>query len=94
MIYLMETAASNAIQPLLPTGWVSVGTEVSVQHLAATPMARKVTATARVTKVRDRVVTFAVEAHDGVERIGVGTHTRTAIDLARFARHLDAKRLA
>ncbi len=92
MIYLMEVAASNAIQPLLPAGWVSVGTEVNVKHLAATPIARTVTATARVAAVSDLLVTFSVEAHDGAEQIGVGTHVRAAIDLARFERHLQAKK--
>ena len=94
MIYLMEVAASNAIQSLLPVGWVSVGTEVNMKHLAATPIARTVTATARVMSVSDRLVTFSVEAHDGTEQIGVGTHVRAAIDLARFERHLQAKRAA
>ena len=92
MIYLMEVAASNAIQGLLPGGWVSVGAEVSVKHLAATPVARTVTATARVESVNERLVTFSVEAHDGVERIGIGTHVRAAVELARFERHVQAKR--
>ncbi len=92
MIYLMEVAASNAIQLLLPEGWVSVGTQVNVKHLAATPVGRTVTATAKVMAVNDRTITFAVEAHDGVERIGSGTHARAAVELARFERHLDTKR--
>jgi predicted thioesterase len=92
MIYLMEVAASLAIQPLLPEGWTSVGTEVNIRHLAATPVGRTVTATARVASVSDRLITFAIEAHDGFDQIGVGTHARTAINLARFARHLESKR--
>jgi len=93
MIYLMEVAASNAVQSLLPPGWTSVGTEVNVKHLAATPVARTVTATAKVESVSDRLVTFSIEAHDGAELIGIGTHARAAIELARFERHLEAKRL-
>lgn len=92
MIYLMEVAASNAIQPHLPPGWVSVGTEVNVRHMAATPVGRTVTATARVASVSERLITFAVEAHDGVELIGSGTHARAAVDLARFERHVRGKR--
>ena len=92
MIYLMEVAASNAIQHLLPPGWVSVGTEVNVKHLAATPLGHTVVATARVEAVGERQITFSVEAHDGVERIGGGTHVRTAVDVARFERHLAGKR--
>jgi fluoroacetyl-CoA thioesterase len=94
MIYLMEVAASKAIQPCLPAGWVSVGTEVNVKHLAATPLGRTVTATARVASLADRLITFSVESHDGAEQIGVGTHVRAVIDLSRFERHLQAKRPA
>jgi predicted thioesterase len=92
MIYLMEVAASNAIQAALPAGWVSVGAEVNVRHLAATPVGRTVTASARVTEVNDRLIVFAVEAHDGVELIGKGSHARAAVDLAKFERRLDSKR--
>ena len=94
MIYLMEVAASNAIQPFLPVGWVSVGAEVNVRHLAATPVGHTVSATARVTAVSERFVTFAVGAVDGRERIGEGTHVRAVIDLARFGRNLGGKRAA
>ncbi|REK19082.1 MAG: thioesterase [Planctomycetota bacterium] len=92
MIYLMEVAASLAIQPLLPPGWVSVGAEVNVRHLAATPVGHTVTASARVTAVADRLVHFAVEAHDGDELVGSGTHVRAVVDLAKFERRIDNKR--
>lgn len=91
MIYLMEVAASNAIQPHLPAGWVSVGTEVNVKHTGATPIGRTVTAKARVLTIDDRTVTFSVVAHDGIEQIGIGTHARMSIDLARFQKHLAKK---
>src|SRR5262249_53874887 len=38
MIYHMEVTASDAVQPHLPEGWVSVGVAVNVRHLAATPV--------------------------------------------------------
>ena len=92
MIYLMEVAATNAIQPYLPEGCTSVGTIVNVQHLAATPVGRTVTAVAKIESMTDRTVTFRVESHDGHEVIGAGTHTRAVIDLARFNRQLEFKR--
>ena len=92
MIYLMEVAASAAIESFLPAGWVSVGTRVDVEHLAATPVGATVTATATVLHCRDATVTFRVEAHDGTERIGTGTHVRAAVDIARFERLLQRKR--
>lgn len=84
MIYLMEIASAHAIQRFLPSGWVSVGTEVSVRHRAATPVGVAVTATAKVTSVSGRTVTFSVEARDDVALIGEGTHTRTLVDRDRF----------
>ena len=84
MIYLMELASARAIAPFLPPGSVSVGTEVNVKHLAATPVGLTVTATATVTAVAGRLVSFAVRAHDGVELIGEGTHVRAVVEADRF----------
>ncbi|MEW5891329.1 MAG: thioesterase family protein [Pseudomonadota bacterium] len=88
MIYLMEVAASNAVQPGLPVGWVSVGVDVNIRHLAPTPVGRTVTARARVTKVTDKLIEFEVQAHDGKNLIGKGTHSRAPINLARFEKAL------
>jgi predicted thioesterase len=91
MIYLMEVTAAEAIQKYLPEGWVSVGVSVNVSHLAATPTGLTVTATAEVVAVEDRTVTFAVEAHDGVEKIGEGRHVRAPIHLERFVQRAKTK---
>lgn len=91
MIYLMEVAAADAVQPFLPAGWVSVGAVVDIQHLAATPVGLTVTATATVIECTPTGITFTVEAHDGVEKIGSGRHVRAPIDLARFQRRFATK---
>ena len=91
MIYLMELAAAEAIQQYLPEGWVSVGTTVDVKHLAATPVGFIVTAKAEVVSVSDHLVTFTIEAHDGVDKIGEGTHVRAPIELERFEKRVKAK---
>lgn len=91
MIYLMEVAAGNAVAPYLPEGWVSVGVDVNVRHLAATPIGRTVTARATVTEVTDRLIAFRLEAHDGVRSIGTGTHTRAPVELARFMQGLERR---
>jgi len=90
MIYLMEVAASNAVQPGLPAGWVSVGVDVNIRHLAPTPVGRTVTARAWVTKVTEKLIEFEVQAHDGKNLIGKGTHSRAPIDLARFEQALSS----
>ena len=93
MIYLMEVAAAAAIEEYLPEGWVSVGVVVNVKHLAATPVGFKVTAQAVVLSVSDSTITFAVEAHDGTEKIGEGTHVRAPINMERFMQRVKAKSL-
>lgn len=90
MIWLMEVASTRAAAPFLPAGWVSVGTEVNVRHLAATPVGRTVTATAKIVEVGERAIRFAVQAHDGVALIGEGTHVRAPVELARFERRMSA----
>jgi fluoroacetyl-CoA thioesterase len=91
MILAMETAAIAAAAPLLPPGWATVGSEVNVRHLAPTPLGRTVTAMARVVEVSGRSLLFAVEAHDGVRKVGDGTHRRGAVNLESFAKRIAAE---
>jgi fluoroacetyl-CoA thioesterase len=88
MIMVMENAALNAIRRYLEPGETAVGTAVDIRHLAATSLGRLVTGAAEVTKVDGRRVEFAVRASEGEKEIGVGTHRRAVIDIARFADHL------
>jgi fluoroacetyl-CoA thioesterase len=88
MIMAMENAALNALKPYLGVRYSAVGTRVEVSHLAATPVGRQLTAEAQVTKVDGRRVEFKIEAKDGVEVIGTGTHERMVIDTARFIERL------
>lgn len=92
MIYHMEATAGEAIQQYLPDGWVSVGVVVNIKHLAATPVGAVVTVRAEVRAVSDYTITFAVEAHDGVEKIGEGIHVRAAVEIERFLKKINAKR--
>ena len=91
MIMVMENAALNAMKPYLDASESALGTRVDVRHLAATPAGRTVTGKAKVTAVDGRRIEFAVEARDGAELIGIGTHERMVIDLARFSERLQAK---
>jgi fluoroacetyl-CoA thioesterase len=90
MIMLMEMASGAAIKDHLPQGYVSVGTEVDIRHLAATPLGRTVRATARVTSLAPNSVEFAVEAFDGDRRIGEGRHRRGIVDLPAFEKRFGA----
>ena len=91
MILAMENAALEALKPYLEPGESALGTRVDVKHLAATPVGRRVTATATVTQVSGRHIVFSVHAHDGDQEIGNGTHERVLIDSARFRAQLARK---
>lgn len=84
MIALMELAASNSVQPLLPKGYVSVGTEVNIKHIKATSLNKKVWAETELQRVEGKKLVFAVEAHDESGKIGFGTHTRYVVEEASF----------
>lgn len=88
MIKFMENAALRAVVPYLDAGETAVGTEVSVRHLAVTPLGRKVVAEAEVTAVDGTRITFSVRATDFEHEIGDGVHERRVVDRARLARHI------
>lgn len=91
LIALLELAAVHAVAESLPHGSTSVGTHLDVRHLAATPIGMAVRATATLTRVDGRRLTFAVEAYDEVEKVGEGSHTRVIVEAARFVQRADAK---
>jgi fluoroacetyl-CoA thioesterase len=84
MINVIEAAALAAVEHLLPVGYQSLGIRLDVRHFAATPVGLRVTATAEVTRVDGRTVTFKVEARDERETIGDGTHQRVVVNVTRF----------
>jgi len=91
MIMIMENAALNAIKPYLDASESALGTRVDVRHLAATPVGRRVTGEAEVTKVDGRRIEFTIQATDGAEVIGAGSHERMIIDLRKFSERLQSK---
>mgnify|MGYP002713120215 CR=1 FL=1 len=91
MINLMEAAALDAAEHLLPAGKQSLGTSLNIRHIAATPVGMHVTVTAKVTQVDGRTITFFVEAHDEKELIGDGEHQRVAVTVARFDERVQRK---
>ncbi len=91
MVNLMEAAALQAVEGLLPAGHQTVGTHLDITHTAATPVGMRVRAYAEVTKVEKRTLTFNVYAEDEKERIGGGVHERIIINLERFDQRMQEK---
>jgi predicted thioesterase len=90
---LIEMTARDSMLPLLDPGYDSVGTEVCVRHLAATPIGMEVRFKTEVIAVDERRVRFNVEAFDAKEQIADGTHERFIVNVERFAKRLAEKRI-
>ncbi|SDB97863.1 thioesterase family protein [Williamwhitmania taraxaci] len=88
MVALMENACLNAVLPYLPEGFSSVGVDISVSHVKATPMGKVVKCMATLTKVDGRKLDFEVVASDEEGLIGKGTHSRYIINIEKFMEKL------
>jgi fluoroacetyl-CoA thioesterase len=91
MINLIEAAALEAVERLLPAGHQSLGTLLNVRHIAATPVGMRVTAQAEVIAVDGRTIRFRVEARDERELIGEGEHERVVVNVAKFDQRVQRK---
>ncbi len=84
LIALMEAAAVACVEDQLAAGQETLGIHLDVEHIAATPVGHKVTATAELLERDGRKLLFKVEARDERELIGRGRHTRIIVDSERF----------
>lgn len=84
MVALMEGAACEAIADALPEGQTTVGIELNIQHLSATPVGLEVRAEAEVTAVEGKIITFELHAYDEAGEIGKGTHKRCIVSSQKF----------
>ena len=84
MIGLMEGAALSVADAVLPPPWTTVGTELNVRHLSATPLGIKVFARAELLGVDGRALSFKVEAFDEAGKIGEGLHNRFIVESEKF----------
>ena len=91
MVALMEGAACNAIEAAVPEDKTTVGIELNIRHIAATPVGMEVRAEAEVTAMEGSIITFAVTAYDESGKIGEGTHKRAVVTSQRFLEKTYAK---
>ena len=84
MAALMEGAACEALEGCLPEEKTTVGCELNLKHLAATPVGMEVRAEAEVTAVEGNIITFRITAYDEAGKIGEGTHKRALINAPKF----------
>jgi predicted thioesterase len=91
LIGLLERTARQALAPFLEPDERSVGIEIELRHLAATPLGQQVTCTARVISVDGTQVGFQIEARDQHELIARGLHKRAVIRVENFAKRVRRK---
>ena len=84
MVALMENAAMNAVAPHIEQGQTTVGTQITTSHIKASALGATISATATLTAVDGRRLTFTIVASEGDKTIGEGTHTRFIVDRERF----------
>lgn len=84
MTSLMENAAMLAVSGELPEGNTTVGGHIEASHLHPTPIGRTITARATLREVDGRKLLFDIEAYDGKNLIGKGTHLRFIVGRKRF----------
>jgi predicted thioesterase len=91
MVTLMETAALQAVERLMPPGQQTVGTRLDITHTAAPPVGMRVRAHAELIQVEGRKLTFRLHAEDETETIGGGIHERLIISVDRFDQRMQKK---
>ncbi len=84
MIALMEKAAYLAVENSISDEESTVGTDLNIKHLKASPIGEAISAKATLVKIEGRALTFEVEAHDSKGKIGEGMHTRYIVNIEKF----------
>jgi fluoroacetyl-CoA thioesterase len=90
MIALMEGTCYRSVMPFLPKGFSTVGFELNIRHLKATPIGMKVRCNAVLESIEGKRILFNVEAFDEDGKIGEGTHVRYIIDEQKFIEKLNS----
>ena len=90
VVALCEEAAVAAIGGSIDAGATTVGTRISLDHLAPTALGGSVVASATLVAVDRRRLEFDVSVSEGDRIVARGTHTRLIVDRQRFLEGLDA----
>lgn len=84
LIAMMENACMSLAADGLEVGDTTVGSLVEVSHLRPSAVGAHIEVVATLTAREGRKLTFRVEARDGGQLIGEGTHVRYIVGRERF----------
>lgn len=91
MTMLMEKAACKCLENYLEDNETTVGTELNVKHISATPKGMMVSAKAVLTNINGREFVFEVTAEDECGAIGTGIHKRFLVYADKFLNKVNSK---
>lgn len=91
MVAFFEHTCQTMVEPLLPEGRTTVGMQVQMRHLAATPLGEVVRIRAEVVAVSGNVIDFRGQVWDRHELVGEGEHRRVVIERDRFLKRVRSK---
>ena len=92
LVGLIEWTCIQAINPHID--WPreqTVGTNIQVNHTAATPPGLVVRVFVKLVEVDRRRLVFEVSASDGIDIVSKGTHERFVIDAGAFVKKIEEK---
>lgn len=88
LVALMENAAMQTVASLLPEGSTTVGGFIETSHLAPSAIGKTIQATATLTEVKGKKLSFNIEAFEGEKQVGKATHIRFIVDREKFMNSL------
>jgi fluoroacetyl-CoA thioesterase len=84
LLAIAEAATVQAVHDHLAPGQTSVGTKVTLEHRAASPVGTHVEVTAELVEVDGRRLIFEVIARDRKRTVATATIERVVVDRDRF----------
>lgn len=94
LIALAEKTAYESVVPYLEEGQGTVGTNIDIKHIAATPVGMRVVCETELIEFdasNPRRLLFSVNVYDEVEKIAEGTHERFVINNDKFMGKAEGK---
>lgn len=85
LVALMENAAMLTVSTKLPEGSTTVGGFIELSHLAPSFIGATIAATATLTEIKGRKLTFTIEAFEGEKIVGKAKHIRFVVEREKFS---------
>ena len=91
MVGFMEGTSQLSVQPYLPEGYITLGIEINVKHLKATPVGMKVFCESKLINIDGKKLTFEIKAWDEKGNIGTALHHRYIVEAVKFMEKLQER---